>query len=190
MADACEQQTGAGVTGRSVDGGASDAGRERTAGKCDWNNMAQQMTTISFHESLPMLKQACALPYRVASHGVEFCLVTSRSRRRWGFPKGLIDPGETPEQTACKEAFEEAGLQGQIVGPLVGQYHYIKCETPLEVVGYLMLVTAVLPIWPEDKLRQRRWAAASEALHLLAHRGQRDLLAAAMQRLAQTTDKA
>lgn len=137
-----------------------------------------------------MLKQACALPYRVVPHGVELCLVTSLSRRRWGFPKGLIDPGETAEQTAYKEAFEEAGLQGQIIGPPVGQYHDIKCETPLEVVGYLMLVTAELRTWPEDKLRQRRWAAADEALRLLAHRGQRDLLAAAMQRLAQSGDEA
>ncbi len=148
------------------------------------------MTAISFHESLPVLKQACALPYRLATHGVELCLVTSLTRRRWGFPKGLVDPGETPEQTAYKEAFEEAGLQGRIVGPPVGQYHYIKCETPLEVVGYLMLVTAEHATWPEDKLRQRRWAVVEEAMSLIAHRGQRELLAAAMQRLPQAVGEA
>lgn len=146
---------------------------------------APRMTTIPFNQSLPVLKQACAVPYRLTGEDPEVCLVTSLTRRRWGFPKGLIDPGETPELTAHKEAFEEAGLQGQIVGPELGRYHDLKCETPLEVVGYLLLVTAELPAWPEQSMRQRRWAAPREALHLLAHRGQRELLAAAVLRLEQ-----
>jgi len=29
----------------------------------------------------------------------------------WGLPFGACDPGETPEQTAVREAFEETGLE-------------------------------------------------------------------------------
>ena len=31
------------------------------------------------------------------------------------FPAGLIDPGETPEQTACRELVEETGYAGEVV---------------------------------------------------------------------------
>jgi 8-oxo-dGTP pyrophosphatase MutT (NUDIX family) len=143
------------------------------------------MSTIPVNDSLPLLKQACAVPYRLGADGVWVCLVSSLSRRRWGFPKGLVEPGETPEQTAYKEAFEEAGVQGRIVGGPVGSYRSIKCETPLEVVGYLLLVTMELHAWPEQAVRQRRWAAAEEAMQLIGQRGQRELLAAAIQRLEQ-----
>jgi 8-oxo-dGTP pyrophosphatase MutT (NUDIX family) len=37
------------------------------------------------------------------------------------FPKGTIDPGETPQQAALREAFEESGLHGEITG-LAGDY--------------------------------------------------------------------
>lgn len=151
---------------------------------------ALMMTLLPSDDSRPSLKQACAVPYRLTAQGLEVCMVTSLTRRRWGFPKGLIEPGETPEQAVYREAFEEAGLQGRIVGPAVGQYQYLKCETLLEVVGYLLLVTVELASWPEQGVRQRRWAAVEEALRLVAHTGQRELLASALQRLEQMASRA
>ncbi len=32
--------------------------------------------------------------------------------RHWDFPKGLMEPGETPKQTALREVAEESGLTG------------------------------------------------------------------------------
>jgi 8-oxo-dGTP pyrophosphatase MutT (NUDIX family) len=56
------------------------------------------------------------------------------------FPKGHIEPGETPEQTAIREIEEECGLITQIVG-VAGAISFKKGHSMLRVTYYLMTVT-------------------------------------------------
>ncbi|MEE2647907.1 MAG: NUDIX domain-containing protein, partial [Candidatus Thermoplasmatota archaeon] len=35
---------------------------------------------------------------------------------KWGFPKGRVDPGESPEAAALRELFEESGHDGRVMG--------------------------------------------------------------------------
>jgi 8-oxo-dGTP pyrophosphatase MutT (NUDIX family) len=46
--------------------------------------------------------------FRRSPDGVEICLVNDG--RYWGFPKGLIEPGESPEVAALREISEETGI--------------------------------------------------------------------------------
>jgi ADP-ribose pyrophosphatase YjhB (NUDIX family) len=41
-----------------------------------------------------------------------------RGRLLWSLPKGHIEEGETPEQTAVREVTEETGIEGEIIRPL------------------------------------------------------------------------
>ena len=110
--------------------------------------------------------QASAVPFRRYGERVEFCLITTSSGR-WGFPKGYIDAGESPEQTALKEALEEAGLHGRIVGkPLVG-YRTDKNGNSKRVVALLMEVSVCDDQWEEARVRRRRWVSQNEARELL-----------------------
>jgi 8-oxo-dGTP pyrophosphatase MutT (NUDIX family) len=52
----------------------------------------------------------------------------------------LVDPGDTPEETALNEAWEEAGLRGRLIGDVVGTYEYEKWNTTFAVTVYLMEV--------------------------------------------------
>lgn len=126
--------------------------------------------------------QAAALPFRRRGEQLEFCVITS-SAGRWGFPKGLIAPGETVADAALKEALEEAGLRGQILGDPLGCYQIFKNGREMTVVVLLMNVTKCQRKWDEADLRKRRWVTLDEAMHLLGRQQLKDCLAAAASRL-------
>lgn len=119
------------------------------------------------------IAQASAVPYRRNGGRVEFCLVTSTRKGAWGFPKGIIEPGDTPAQTVHHEAEEEAGIRGRLDPQKLGAYRYSKWGTTLHVTAFLMEVTEVDDDWPEAHLRERRWCPADEARRLI---GREDLL--------------
>lgn len=129
------------------------------------------------------LRQACAIPYRVRRGKLEFCLITTTRRGRWAFPKGIVDPGETPAQTALKEAHEEAGLRGTIEGKRLGEYTYSKWRKQLVVRVFLMRVTRTERSWLEANLRQRCWCPVDEARQRIGRKKQRRLLEAALTKL-------
>lgn len=58
---------------------------------------------------------------RQGRQGLE-CLLASRSVRSgdliWGLPKGLVEKGESPEETAVREVLEETGFDAEIRGSL------------------------------------------------------------------------
>lgn len=127
--------------------------------------------------------QASAIPFRWRDGQLEFCLITTVRKGRWSFPKGIIDPGETHVDTALKEAYEEAGLQGRIVGEPLGQYHHSKWKSTLEVTVSLMEVTHIEATWQESHQRERRWGTHEEATTLLHRTELVELLQVAVERL-------
>lgn len=130
------------------------------------------------------LEQACAIPYRkLPGGGVVVCTITSIGKRRWGFPKGVVEGTETHAETALKEADEEAGLRGQIVGESLGSYEDFKWGRPLNVQVFLMRVDDVRDEWPEATIRQREWVTPDEAQRRLSHPDQRRLLEVALDRV-------
>lgn len=128
-------------------------------------------------------EQACAVPVRRRGTRLEVCLITSSSGR-WVFPKGFIDPGETNSEAALKEAFEEAGVHGQVLGEPLGSYkaRKNKLRKCLSVVVLLMQVTRSDSEWTESHRRQRRWVSVTAARQLLSQPELRDCLDAALER--------
>ena len=61
--------------------------------------------------------QFAALPWRLSERGTrEVLLLTSRETHRWVVPKGWPMRGRKPAEVASQEAYEEAGLIGQVIG--------------------------------------------------------------------------
>lgn len=128
-------------------------------------------------------KQSAVIPYRVTETGVEVLLITSRRRRRWIVPKGVVDLGATARESAGKEAYEEAGLLGDISTAPVGEYQYKKWGGMCVVIVYLLAVHTVLEEWPEAETRARRWLPVAEAAALVEEPQLRKLILTARDRL-------
>jgi 8-oxo-dGTP pyrophosphatase MutT (NUDIX family) len=127
--------------------------------------------------------QAAAVPFRIRGRVLEVALITSSRGGRWGIPKGNIERGERARESALREALEEAGLVGDLVGPRLGSWRYEKRGKSLSVAVYLLRVTRELPRWSEDDLRQRKWLRLDKALDRLHSPELRELLGGLSERI-------
>lgn len=130
-----------------------------------------------------LVYQHGALPFVIGRRGgIRILLVTSRGRREWIIPKGWPIHGLTASATAEREAFEEAGVIGSIVGDQpVGSYRYEKRWTARKVIRcevsvFLLAVERQLRKWPEKSERNTRWFAPEDAAKVVATGGLADVL--------------
>ncbi|MFE1746379.1 NUDIX hydrolase [Coleofasciculus sp. H7-2] len=104
------------------------------------------------------------IPYRIKDGKIEVLLITSSTGKRWVIPKGMIEPFMTPQASAAKEAWEEAGIVGQVLPTSVGTYEYQKWGGTCRVEVFLMQVETVLEVWPEASVRKRQWVSVKQAV--------------------------
>ena len=112
--------------------------------------------------------QSAIIPYRLAKDKLEILLITSSSNKHWVVPKGIIEPGLSALNSAEKEAFEEAGIEGDSNKNRLGQYSYEKWGSLCNVEVYSMQVNYVLPEsqWHESH-RERIWVSVEKAEKML-----------------------
>jgi 8-oxo-dGTP pyrophosphatase MutT (NUDIX family) len=103
------------------------------------------------------LIQFAALPYRAKSKSeLEVMLITSRDTGRWIIPKGWPKSGVRPHAAAAEEAYEEAGVAGEISEQPIGSYSYQKImkdghATRCSVRVFALRVTRQHKTWPEKR---------------------------------------
>jgi 8-oxo-dGTP pyrophosphatase MutT (NUDIX family) len=114
----------------------------------------------------------------------------------WALPKGLIDQGETPAETAVREVYEETGLTTRVERKL-GDVRYVYTasweggsgERIFKVVSFFLLRPlrgrlGDLPPGMEIEVEDTRWLPLEDATRLLSYGGEREMAGRALEALA------
>ncbi len=112
--------------------------------------------------------QFAALPYRIVRGKPEILLITSRETGRWIIPKGWPEDGLTAPESAAREAWEEAGVEGRISLNCLGIYSYLKVldrqdRLPIVVAVFPVKVRKLIEDFPEKGERKRKWFSRKKA---------------------------
>lgn len=113
----------------------------------------------------------------------------------WIFPKGFIEKNESPEKTAERETWEEAGLKVKIEGRIITEsYTYFadqeKSKITTTTQGFLANALSTKPSFShnaegeDEGFMEARWVTFDEALRLLKHDNLKEVTIKAREKLS------
>ncbi|CAO2828659.1 unnamed protein product [Amaranthus hypochondriacus] len=122
---------------------------------------------------------------------IEVAMITSPGRSDLVFPKGGWENDETVHEAACREAYEEAGLRGELHPTELGVWEFrSKSRQAISTLeggcrGYMyaLRVTEELDTWPEQPTHDRKWLNIREAFELCRYDWMRDALKSFLQHM-------
>jgi 8-oxo-dGTP pyrophosphatase MutT (NUDIX family) len=108
----------------------------------------------------------------------------------WALPKGIVDPGESPAETAVREAAEETGLETRLDAKL-GDIRYVYTrrgsgERVFKIVSFYLLRyrsgrIGRLPAGMALEVAEARWLPLEDGPRLLAYGGEREMAGKALE---------
>lgn len=125
--------------------------------------------------------------------GVEpqIAIVSMKPKLRWQLPKGIVDPGESPEVTAVREVREEAGVETErlsLIETIEYWYRSFRNGKPVRyhkfVHFYLLKYTGGDVADHDHEVEEARWVSFEEALELLEFKSEREVVEKAQQMIA------
>ena len=113
----------------------------------------------------------------------EIAIVSVKPKLRWQLPKGIVDPGESPQLTAVREVREEAGVETELVKlieTIEYWYRSLKYGKPVRyhkfVHFYLVKYKDGDVVNHDHEVEESRWVSFDEALELLDFKSEREVV--------------
>jgi 8-oxo-dGTP pyrophosphatase MutT (NUDIX family) len=113
----------------------------------------------------------------------EIAIVSVKPKLRWQLPKGIVDPGESPQVTAVREVREEAGVETELIKlieTIEYWYRSVKYGKPVRyhkfVHFYLMEYKNGDVSDHDHEVEEARWVSFDEALEMLDFKSERDVV--------------
>lgn len=136
---------------------------------------------------------AGGVAYRRRGETTEIALISVGPRLRWQLPKGLVDEGESVEAAAVREVREEAGIETSIVAFIEkAEYWYFSTLRGARVryhkfVHFYLLEFLSGDVSQHDReVNEARWVEISEAMEMLAFKGEKEIVERANEMLGAT----
>jgi 8-oxo-dGTP diphosphatase len=105
----------------------------------------------------------------------EVAVIHRPHRLDWSFPKGKLDKGETFEECALRETFEETGLVCEL-GRFLGVTEYVHRKGRPKIVAYWLMEIVVGEFTINDEADELRWLSVEAAAELVTYERDRELL--------------
>ena len=125
---------------------------------------------------------AGAVPWRKTQDGLEILLITARDRPLddenfwWIVPQGGVEPGQTAQEAAIAETWEEGGVRGVASEEPIACYEYDIGAGRCKVDIFEIEVGVVEDDWPESHERKRAWLSPEDALETISGHTLRGIL--------------
>lgn len=128
-----------------------------------------------------LYERSCgAIVYRIINGSPRFLLIKNKRSTHWGFPKGHMEHGETPEETATREVLEETGVHITILPDFVCKSEYtIQGRIEKSVSIFLASTEDTQTVIQEEEIEDYIWLRYNDALNTLRFNNDRSILMSA-----------
>lgn len=93
----------------------------------------------------------------------------------WSLPKGKLDDGESPLETAIREVREETGYEVE-PGEFAGSCGYMVKERPKTVLYWVMTPRKQFEIEDREEVSELEWLPVAEAMERLTYKLEQEIL--------------
>jgi 8-oxo-dGTP pyrophosphatase MutT (NUDIX family) len=125
---------------------------------------------------------AGGVAFRWKDSKLEIAIVSIKPKLRWQLPKGIVDPGESPQETAVREVREEAGIETdliKLIETIEYWYRSLKNGQPVRyhkfVHFYLMEYRSGDVSNHDHEVEEARWVSFEEAIEILEFKSEREV---------------
>lgn len=126
---------------------------------------------------------AGGVAFRRADSGIDVAIVSVKPSLRWQLPKGIVDPGETPEVTAVREVREEAGVQTELLELIeTVEYWYQRMQYGMQIRFHKFVHFYLLRYLSGDvanhdhEIAESRWVSVEAAIKMLEFKSERGVM--------------
>ncbi len=126
---------------------------------------------------------AGGVAFRHVESEVQVVIVSVKPSLRWQLPKGIVDPGETPEVAAIREVKEEGGVETELVRLIETiEYWYQRVQYGKRIryhkfVHFYLLEYRSGDVSNHDhEIEEARWVNFEQALEMLEFKSERGVV--------------
>ena len=122
-----------------------------------------------------VIEAAGGLLWNDTPHGRKLALIHRERYDDWTLPKGKREPGESWQETALREVWEETGCEAQLES-FAGSTAYTVKGVAKVVLFWNMSIVEECKFKPNPEVDGMEWLAREDALGRMSYEGEREVV--------------